>query len=134
MVDQRERQDDVRVGPLEEGPTLTARPAEPRARVREVKDQRQDVVPRLLLDGAVMLLGGSWVDVEGDDAFAGVGSDPAVAPRVRAEIPCPRPGHLANEFVDEADLVGGRRISIARVVGVVGPLGPGWGPVEAFDR
>ena len=134
MVDQREGQDHVRVGPLEEGTALAARPAESRARVCEIEDERQDVGPAFLAQRAVVLLGRSRVDVEGEYPLAGVGGDPAVAAGVRAQIPCPRTGNLPDECLDEPRLVGGGCVAVAGVVRVVRPLGAGRRPVESLDR
>ena len=83
---------------------------------------------------AVVPLGGGRVDVEGEHPLAGVGRDPAVPAGVGAEVPQPRPLGLADERLHESRLVRGRGIAVARVVGVVGPLGAGRLPAQPLDR
>ena len=50
---------------------------------------------------AVVALGGGGVDVEGQDALAGIGRDAAVAAGVGAQVPGARPAHLSDELADE---------------------------------
>ena len=133
MVDQGEREDDIGVRPLEQGAALTTAPADPRARVGEVEDERQDVAAALAPDRAVVALGGSRIDVPGEHPLAGIGGDPAVATGIGAEVPGAGPGRLGHELADEAGLLGRRAVVVAGVVRVVRPFGATGLPRQAGD-
>ena len=67
VVDEREREDDVGVRPIGERRRSSSRPAEARARVGEVEDERQDRARAVAADLPVVALRRGRVDVPGDD-------------------------------------------------------------------
>ena len=128
----RERQ--VSPGASHQRGALAGGPAETRARVGEVEDERQDVVAPVVGQPAVVALGGGRVDVEREDRTARIGGDAAVAARVGAEVPDRVTLDRRDELRDQPLLGGRPSIRIARVVGVLRPFGAGRLPVELGDR
>ena len=87
VVDQRQREQRRALGAVEQGQALAGVPADGRARVGEVLEDREDAGLAAADDRSPVALAGGRVDVEGDDPLDVTRGDRRVAPGVRAEVP-----------------------------------------------
>ena len=118
--------------------TLPLCPAEARAGIGEIHDQRRGVGPARGAQGPVVALRGGRVDVERQHPVAQVGRDAAEAAGVRTQVPAHPVGARPDRGEQVADdgFLGVRRAAlVARVilVGVVGPLRAAPAPTSEPD-